>query len=199
MTKEAQAVADAIQQVWWDWGNMEPSHPNVIAVATLRKVVEELKWIGITEKNILELANKLEMPELEEQPLKEQVEFYKNRGGDAVLITNMRTKMTEPRIKVKETQHYYGNFDGKLEDIIASLQAELDAGWEGIESEYCQDYGYEYYLYKFREENDQEYEKRMKQLEKEKVEKAKSKERKLEKLKKDLASLSDADKKLLGL
>ena len=60
MTKEAQAVADAIHQVWWDWGDMEPSHPNVIAVAALRKVVEELKWIGITEKNILELANELE-------------------------------------------------------------------------------------------------------------------------------------------
>jgi hypothetical protein len=60
MTKEAQAVADAIEKVWWDWGNLEPSHPNVIAVATLRKVVEELKYIGITEKNILELANELE-------------------------------------------------------------------------------------------------------------------------------------------
>ena len=60
MTKEAQTVADAIHQVWWDWGNMEPSHPNVIAVAALRKVVEELKYIGITEKNILELANELE-------------------------------------------------------------------------------------------------------------------------------------------
>jgi len=60
MTKKARAVADAIHQVWWDWGDMEPSHPNVIAVATLRKVVEELKYIGITEKNILELANELE-------------------------------------------------------------------------------------------------------------------------------------------
>jgi hypothetical protein len=39
----------------------------------------------------------------------------------------------------------------------------------------------------------------MKQLEKEKVEKVKAKERKLKQLKKDLASLSDADKKLLGL
>ena len=60
MIKQAQAVADAIHEVWWDWGNMEPSHPNVIAVATLRKVVEELKYIGITEKNILELADELE-------------------------------------------------------------------------------------------------------------------------------------------
>jgi len=39
---------------------MEQSHPHTIAVAALRKVVEELKWIGITEKNILELANELE-------------------------------------------------------------------------------------------------------------------------------------------
>jgi len=111
--------------------------------------------------------------------------------------------MTIKRIQVKETQKYYGDFDGKLEDIISSLQAELDAGWEGIESEYDWDYGgekyIEYNLYKHREENDKEYEKRVKQLEKEKAEKAKAKERKLQQLKKDLASLSDADKKLLGL
>ena len=111
--------------------------------------------------------------------------------------------MTKPRIKVKETQRYYGDFDGPLEDIITSLQADLDAGWEGIESEYDWDYGNEkyvvYFLYKHREETDKEYEKRMKQLEKEKAEKAKAKERKLAQLKKDLTSLSDADKKLLGL
>ena len=107
--------------------------------------------------------------------------------------------MTIKRIKVKETQQYWGDFDGPLESIIASLQKELDNGWEGIESEYCRDYGDEYYLYKHREETDKEYEKRMKLLEKEKAEKAKAKERKLKQLKKDLASLSDADKKLLGL
>ncbi len=44
----------------FDWGDMEQSHPHIIAVAALRKVVEELKYIGITEKNILELANELE-------------------------------------------------------------------------------------------------------------------------------------------
>jgi hypothetical protein len=60
MTKEAQAVADAIEEVRFDWGDMEQSHPHIIAVAALRKVVEELKYIGITEKNILELANELE-------------------------------------------------------------------------------------------------------------------------------------------
>ena len=55
-----EVVADAIEEVRFDWGDMEQSHPHTIAVATLRKVVEELKWIGITEKNILELANELE-------------------------------------------------------------------------------------------------------------------------------------------
>ena len=106
------------------------------------------------------------------------------------------------KIQVKETQKYYGDIDGKLEDIISSLQAELDAGWEGIESEYEWDYGgekyTEYYLYKHREETDKEYEKRMKQLEKEKAEKEKAKEKKLKQLKKDLASLTDEEKELLG-
>jgi hypothetical protein len=111
--------------------------------------------------------------------------------------------MTINKIKVKETQRYYGDFDGPLESIIASLQEDLDAGWEGIESEYEWDYGgekyIEYNLYKHREETDKEYDKRMKLLEKEKAEKVKAKERHLKQLKKDLASLSDADKKLLGL
>jgi uncharacterized FlaG/YvyC family protein len=112
--------------------------------------------------------------------------------------------MTIKRIQVKETQKYYGDFDGTLESIISSLQAELDAGWEGIEIEYERDYGdchdHEVpYLYKHREETDKEYDKRMKQLEKEKAEKVKAKERKLQQLKKDLASLSDTDRKHLGL
>ena len=104
------------------------------------------------------------------------------------------------RIKVKETQRYWGDFDGPLDSIIASLQRELDAGWEGIEISY----GYhgdsdEYYLYKHREETDKEYEKRMKQLEKEKAEKAKAKERKLQQLKKDLANLTEDELKQLGV
>jgi len=107
------------------------------------------------------------------------------------------------RIQVRETKRYYEDFYGPLESIIASLQADLDAGWEGVESEY-QDYGiYERYnvynLYKHRDGTDKEYNKRMKQLEEEKEKKAKIKERKIKELKKDLASLSDADKKLLGI
>ena len=97
------------------------------------------------------------------------------------------------RIQVKETEKYYGDFEGSLESIIYQLQSELDAGWEGIETKYERDYGdchdHEvYYLYKHREETDKEYEKRMKLLEKEKAEKLKAKERRrkeYEKLKKE--------------
>jgi hypothetical protein len=108
--------------------------------------------------------------------------------------------MTNNKIKVKETQRYWGDFEGSLESIIASLQADLDAGWEGIESGYEQYSEYlSYFIYKHREETDKEYDKRMKLLEKEKAEEVKAKERKLKQLKKDLASLSDTDRKHLGL
>lgn len=108
--------------------------------------------------------------------------------------------MTIKRIKVKETQRYWGDFEGTLKDLIAALQAELDAGWVGIEQEW--ELYSEHtvpYLYKFREETDKEYEKRMKLLEKEKADKAKAKERKLKQLKKDFASLNDEEKEFLGL
>jgi len=115
--------------------------------------------------------------------------------------------MTIKRIQVKETAEVdASNFTGKLEHLIAQLQDWMNEGeWEGIEEYY--DGGYdlsspivEYYrLYKFREENDQEYEKRVKQLEKEKEENAKAKERKLKQLKKDLANLTDAELKQLGV
>jgi len=115
---------------------------------------------------------------------------------DDIEMTNQPKK-----IQVKETQRYSGFFEGSLEGIIAALQAELDAGWEGIEVEcggWDTDFD-EYYLYKHREETDKEYEERMKQLEKEKAEKVKAKERKLKQLKKDLASLTDEEKELLGV
>ena len=59
------------------------------------------------------------------------------------------------RIQVKETKRYWGDFDCSLESIIASLQADLDEGWQGIETDYERDYGdcdtHEvYYLYKHR-------------------------------------------------
>ena len=97
------------------------------------------------------------------------------------------------RIQVKETEKYYGDFEGSLESIISQLQSELDEGWEGIETKYERDYGdchdHEvFYLYKHREETDKEYDERMKLLEKEKAEKLKAKERRrkeYEKLKKE--------------
>ena len=101
--------------------------------------------------------------------------------------------MTIKRIKIKETQRYWGDFEGPLDSIIASLQRELDAGWEGIVIEYERDYGDCHdqevpYLYKHREETDKEYEKRMKEREKKKAAELKAKERRrkeYEKLKKE--------------
>jgi len=101
------------------------------------------------------------------------------------------------RIQVKETERYWGDFEGSLESIISSLQSELDEGWEGIELEYEIEYGDcrhrpVPYFYKHRPENDKEYAKRMKQLEtqreKQKEEKLKAKERRhkeYEKLRKE--------------
>jgi hypothetical protein len=108
--------------------------------------------------------------------------------------------MTTNKIKVKETTSIDSySFEGKLEEIIEMLQDWKNEGkWEGIEIDYYEE-GTNYQLYKHREETDKEYDKRMKLLEKEKAEKVKAKERHLKQLKKDLASLSDADKKLLGL
>lgn len=109
--------------------------------------------------------------------------------------------MTIKRIKVKETaevDEYY--FTGELKQIIEMLQQWMNEGeWEGIEYDHYLHENSGYYLYKFREETDKEYEKRLKQLEKEKADKAKAKELKLEQLKKDLASLSDDELKQLGV
>ena len=97
------------------------------------------------------------------------------------------------RIQVKETERYWGDFEGSLESIISTLQSELDDGWEGMTVEYERDY-YEgddykvYYLYRHRPETDKEYAKRMKEREKKKAEKLKAKERRrkeYEKLKKE--------------
>jgi hypothetical protein len=108
--------------------------------------------------------------------------------------------MTINKIKVKETTSIDSySFEGKLEEIIEMLQDwENEGEWEGIEIDYYEE-GNNYQLYKHREETDKEYDKRMKLLEKEKAEKVKAKERHLKQLKKDLASLSDTDRKLLGL
>jgi hypothetical protein len=60
LSPETRAVLEAIDDVRWDWGNMREADAETIAVATLRAVVKELKYYGITEKNILRIANELE-------------------------------------------------------------------------------------------------------------------------------------------
>ena len=93
------------------------------------------------------------------------------------------------RIQVKETERYYGDFDGTLTEIITSLQNAIDDGWEGIQNE-CKPYEdyTEPYLYKHREENDKEYAKRMKELEKQKEQEVQQKDKRrqeYERLKKE--------------
>jgi hypothetical protein len=82
------------------------------------------------------------------------------------------------RIQVRETERYWGDYEGPLTEIITSLQNELDKGWEGLQQE-CEPYEdyYSPHLYKHREEYDKEYEKRMKQLEKEQEIKLRAKEK----------------------
>jgi hypothetical protein len=59
LSPAAQAVLDAAADVYWDWSDMSPASSSTIAAA-LRAVVQELKYFGITEKNILAIADELE-------------------------------------------------------------------------------------------------------------------------------------------
>ncbi len=94
------------------------------------------------------------------------------------------------RIQVKETERYWGDFEGSLKDIIASLKKLEDDGWEGIEmgrDQWSQDHEVPF-LYKHRPETYEEYAERMKELEKEKERKVKAKEKRrqeYERLKKE--------------
>jgi len=71
MKEQTQAVADAIEEVRWDWGNMEQSHPHTIVVAALREVINQLQYDNtdwdtpddhmiIDVKDILKLIEELE-------------------------------------------------------------------------------------------------------------------------------------------
>lgn len=60
LSPETRAVLEAIDDVRWDWGNMREADAETIAVATLRAVVKELKYYGITEKNILRIVDEME-------------------------------------------------------------------------------------------------------------------------------------------
>ena len=62
MTERAQRIMEAFYLTFTDKRQdfIVQKLNNDGVASVLRKVVEELKWIGITEKNILELANELE-------------------------------------------------------------------------------------------------------------------------------------------
>ena len=60
LSPQAQAVKKSADDVYWLWDQMCPAAADIIAVATLREVVNQLKYIGITEKNILRIADELE-------------------------------------------------------------------------------------------------------------------------------------------
>ena len=59
MTTRAQVLREVARQALYSTPNDQECEVPIM-VATLRAVVEELRYIGITEKNILELADDLE-------------------------------------------------------------------------------------------------------------------------------------------
>jgi hypothetical protein len=54
LSPAAQAVMDTFHEITWSKGYRSP------LAAALRSVVQELKYVGITEKNILAIATELE-------------------------------------------------------------------------------------------------------------------------------------------
>ncbi len=69
--------------------------------------------------------------------------------------------MNTERKKIKEKELCWFDFYGKLDSIISYLQKCKEKGWESIDYEYDYDNQKEYYLYKERLENDEEYNLRM--------------------------------------
>lgn len=85
--------------------------------------------------------------------------------------------LEEKRIKLKETKEIsFDNKDISFDEILKKIEHYKNEGWEGI-------FVHSYYdcttinLYKFRLENDKEYEKRMKKLERQNNTKEKMKEK----------------------
>lgn len=108
--------------------------------------------------------------------------------------------MKPPRIKVPEKIYCWCDFEGDIDQIINDLQKCREEGWEKVVVEY---YGYdggrENYLLRYREETDEEYTTRLEQIKEKNILKAKKKVQRLEKLKKELESLSPEEKQFLNL
>jgi hypothetical protein len=60
LSPAAQAVLDAAFSAYWSAEQEAPNDERMIAAAALRAAVQELKYFGITEKNILAIAAELE-------------------------------------------------------------------------------------------------------------------------------------------
>ena len=69
--------------------------------------------------------------------------------------------MNTERIKIKQTEYCWVEFDLPLDILISDLQKCKEGGWEGITYEYDYDNTKEYYVYKTRLETDEEYNLRM--------------------------------------
>ena len=65
-----QAVSDAAEQVYWDWGNMSPASADTIAAAALRAAADKINFkdeLGLTaygghsraKQQLLEIADEL--------------------------------------------------------------------------------------------------------------------------------------------
>ena len=110
--------------------------------------------------------------------------------------------MTIQKIKIKETSEFdLQLIEGSLEVLISNLQKlKNEGGWSGIEIEH----GYygdpnEYILYKYREETDEEYQKRIDRIKFAEEKKEQQKKKRLQELKEELDSLTDDQLKQLGL
>ena len=65
MTERAKKLSKAIQEVSWNWENMEPSHHHIIAVATIRAVADmlctDLGELECPIDKLREIANEVEV------------------------------------------------------------------------------------------------------------------------------------------
>jgi hypothetical protein len=68
LSPAAQAVLDAVNKVYWDWGHMLPASSDTITAAALREVVNQLQYYNCLEgedmlldaRAILDVADELE-------------------------------------------------------------------------------------------------------------------------------------------
>lgn len=93
------------------------------------------------------------------------------------MIQMRKTRNMEKRILVKETNEIdLEIFTGKFKDLLVLIQEFIDKKWEGMELSRSYEYS-EFIIYRYREENDEEYQTRIEKLKKQKIYEEKAKER----------------------